>query len=55
MSETDPEVPDNPVVHFATRVGASTALCGANLREVGMTYTTHADMANCVDCIAALG
>lgn len=50
------DVPDNPIVHFAGRIGAPAAICGVDLTVVGSTYRTRADAGvTCPDCITLLG
>lgn len=61
MSETPIEVtvediPDNPVVHFAGRIGAPQSVCGEDLSVVGMSYRTRADAGvTCQPCRDLLG
>lgn len=49
-------IPDNPVVHFSTRIGAPTSICGSDMTVAGSTYRTRADSGvTCTDCTTLLG
>lgn len=49
-TDTGEDIPDNPIVHFVTRRGAPTAICGYDVNIVGTTYTTLKANVTCVDC-----
>lgn len=53
-TDTGEDIPDNPIVHFVTRFGAPTAICGYDVHIVGTTYTTRKPQVTCENCIPLL-